>query len=258
MIETAVARYPTVEGSHNLRDLGGLPAAGGKRIRNGLVFRSGSLERLTPVGVDQLLALGIGMIFDFRSASERDHAPTLWLADHDIARWQLGALASLGDPRPLLAQSLRSAEQTRTMMQGVYRDLPGSHRKSYSALFKALARNDHPILFHCAAGKDRTGVATALLFALLGTERVEIEADYQATNQVIDATTEMFLADPRNDAASSSPRENWAPMMSADPAYLDTMFDAVLTAHGSVENYAGTVLGLSTSDIERLRSRLCE
>ena len=67
-----------------------------------------------------------------------------------------------------------------------------------------------------------------------------------------------FLADPRNDAASSSPRENWAPMMSADPAYLDTMFDAVLTAHGSVENYARTALGLSTSDIERLRSRLCE
>lgn len=258
VIATAAIRSPDVEGSHNLRDLGALPAAGGQRIRKGLVFRSGSLERLTPAGIDQLLALGIGMIFDFRSASEREHAPTLWLAHHDIARWQLGATASLGDPRPLLAQSFRSAEKTRTMMRNVYRDLPVHHRQSYSSLFQALARNDHPILFHCAAGKDRTGVAAALLLALLGVDRPAIDDDYQATNQVIDATTQMFLSDPRNDAALSSPSETWAPMMTADPSYLDEMFDAVLTVHGSVEAYARTALGLSTSDIERLRSRLCE
>ena len=255
-IETAASQRLQIEGSHNLRDLGGIELAGGSQIRSGLIFRSGSLERLTPAGVNDLLALGIGTIFDLRSAPERDHSPTHWLANHDVERWQLAANESLGDPKPLLAQSLRSAKRTRAMMHNVYRTLPLHHRESYGALFHALARDERPILFHCAAGKDRTGVATALLLALLGVHRAQINADYLVTNAVIEATTQTFLSDPRNAAALTAPAAAWKPMMIADASYLDAMFAEIDAAHGSVESYVRTQLDLSAAEIQRLRARL--
>lgn len=258
VIKIAISRRLEIEGSHNLRDLGGIESAGGRRIRSGLIFRSGSLERLTPAGVTDLLALGIGMIFDLRSAPERNHSPTHWLANHDVGRWQLDGNDTLGDPKPLLAQSLISAEKTRSMMRNVYQTLPAHHRESYAALFRALARSEHPILFHCSAGKDRTGVAAALLLALLGVGRAEIDADYLETNAAVDATTQMFLSDPRNAAALDAPAHAWKPMMIADTSYLDVMFEAIHAAHGSVESYVQTQLDVSMTEIRRLREKLLE
>ena len=256
VIQIATSRRLRIEGSHNLRDLGGIESAGGGRIPSGLIYRSGSLERLTPTGVHDLLTLGIGTIFDLRSGPERDHSPTHWLANHDVERWQLTANESLGDPKPLLAQSLRSAKRTRAMMHNVYRTLPLHHRESYAALFHALARDERPILFHCAAGKDRTGVATALLLAVLGVHRAQIDADYLVTNTVIEATTQTFLSDPRNAAALTAPAAAWKPMMIADASYLDAMFAEIDAAHGSVESYVRTQLDLSAAEIQRLRARL--
>lgn len=255
-IHIATTRRLHIEGSHNLRDLGGIESADGGRIKSQLIYRSGSLERLTPTGVRDLLTLRIGTIFDLRSGPERDHSPTHWLAEHDVGRWQLAANESLGDPKPLLAQSLRSATKTRAMMHNVYRTLPVHHRESYAALFHALARDERPILFHCAAGKDRTGVATALLLALLGVHRAQIDADYLLTNTVIKATTQTFLSDPRNVAALSAPAAAWKPMMIADTSYLDAMFAEIDAAHGSVEAYVRTQLDLSVTDIRFLRERL--
>lgn len=257
-IETATSQRLQIEGSHNLRDLGGIGSAGGSQIRSGLIFRSGSLERLTTAGVNGLLALGIGMIFDLRSAPERNHSPTHWLANHDVGRWQLDGNDTLGDPKPLLAQSLTSAEKTRSMMRNVYQTLPIHHRETYAALFHALARSEHPILFHCSAGKDRTGVATALLLALLGVGRPKIDADYLETNAAVDATTQMFLSDPRNAAALNASAHSWRPMMIADTSYLDAMFEAIYAAHGSVESYVQTQLDVSMTEIKRLRERLLE
>ena len=257
-IETAASQRLQIEGSHNLRDLGGIVSANGSPIRSRLVFRSGSLERLTPVGVNDLLALGIGTIFDLRSAPERNHSPTHWLANKEVGRWQLDGNYSLGDPKPLLAQSLTSAEKTRSMMRNVYQTLPTSHRESYAALFHALARSEQPILFHCSAGKDRTGVATALLLELLGVGRAKIDADYLETNAAVDATTQLFLADPRNAAALNASAHSWRPMMIADTFYLDAMFEAIYAAHGSVEFYVRTQLDMSMTDIKRLRKRLLE
>lgn len=257
-IEATANRRLQIEGSHNLRDLGGIESSLGGQIRPGLVFRSGSLERLTPSGVNALVALGIGTIFDFRSAAERDHSPTHWLADHCIETWQLGLRESLGDPRPLLAQSYESPGRTRAMMRNVYRMLPLHHRHSYAALFQALARDDRPILFHCAAGKDRTGVAAALLLAVLGVDRAHINADYLETNAVIDSTTQMFLSDPRNAAALAARAATWKPMMTADVGYLDAMFDVIATTHGSVESYVQTKLEFSAAEIAHLRQRLLE
>ena len=97
-----------------------------------------------------------------------------------------------------------------------------------------------------------------MLLSLLGVEQSAIEADFVATNAVIDATTEMFLSDPRNAAALAAPREAWMPMMTADPSYLDAMFAEIERAHGSVESFLRTELGLSATDIQNLRKRLLE
>ena len=258
LIQIVARQRLDIEGSHNLRDLGGITTTDGRKVRQGAVFRSGSLERLSTTGIGDLIALGIGTIFDLRSGPERAHSPTRWLADHDIAIWQLGDDESLGDPKPLLAQSLVSAEKTQALMRNVYRKLPTHHRESYTALFRALTHDEVPILVHCSAGKDRTGVATALLLALLGVDRAHIDTDYLATNSVIDVTTRMFLLDPRNADAFGAAPEAWRPMMTADTSYLDAMFDEIEQVLGSVEAFVQTQLDLSVSDIQRLRERLLE
>lgn len=257
-IGNALASGSMLAGSHNFRDLGGLPIKDGPKVAYGQIFRSGTLARLSPAAVDTLRDRGVAKVFDLRSPAERAHMPTRWLENSDIDVWQLADTTSLGDPRPLLARSLRSSEDTRAMMRDVYRNLPHHHRRSYGALFRSLADRASPTIFHCSAGKDRTGVGAALLLSLLGVERSAIEADFVATNAVIDATTDMFLSDPRNAAALAAPREAWMPMMVADPDYLAAMFGAIEAAHGSVENYALDKLGLSSDDLARLRARLIQ
>ena len=238
----------------NLRDLGGYLASDGRRLKPGLVFRSSAPG---PDAADLLHDLGIAMVFDFRSGPERDHGPVL----PDIVglrRWQLPPDASLGDPRPLLARGLHSAVQTRAMMCEVYARLPDDHRNSYGALVKHLTADAAPLLFHCAAGKDRTGVAAALLLTLLGVPRAAVEADYLASNAVVSATTAAFVADPRHAAMLAGPSAVWRPMMLADAAFLDAMFAAVTARYGSVAGYAEAALQLSSSDLDRLRDRLLD
>lgn len=245
-----------VEGAHNLRDLGGLRTADGRTTSYGRVFRSGTLSGLTPAGWAAFRALGIGAVFDFRSGPERDHDPGSDARAPSL--WQLERTASLGDPKPLLARCLRSAEETRAVMCEVYCRLPLDHRTSYSALFGRLAKEGPPVLFHCSAGKDRTGVATALLLSLLGVERAQIYTDYLQTNDAIEATTRAFLSDPRNRAATERAKAAWQPMMAADARYLDAMFDAVERRYGSVRAYAQKELGLTAGQILSLRSLLLE
>ena len=239
---------------HNLRDLGGHVTGDGGRVKAGRVYRSGA-PRLRAAKV--LHDLGIEMVFDFRSGPERDHGPTL--ADHaGLRRWQLPDDATLGDPRPLLARGLHSAAQTRAMMGEVYARLPDDHRGSYAALLMQLAEDDTPVLFHCAAGKDRTGVAAALLLTLLGVPRPAVAANYLASNTVVAATTAAFAADPRHAAMLAGPSDIWQPMMLADAAFLDAMFAAVTARYGSVEGYAEAALGVTHADLDRLRNRLLE
>jgi protein-tyrosine phosphatase len=244
-----------LDGAHNLRDLGGLVGAGARPLRHGRLIRSGELNGLRDAGAERLARLGLGRIVDFRSAVERNAAPTSAPALANVARWETSTTDSLGDPVPILKRCLVSTEQSLEVMHGMYRRLPYLHCVAYRALIEVVLQGQ-PVLFHCAAGKDRTGAAAALLLALVGVDRDAILADYAASQAVVLQTTSAFLARPGSGITAGVEPEIWAPLMASDPAYMVTMLDELQREHGGVEGFVVDVLDLPKDTAGRLRDEL--
>ncbi|MDR0352812.1 MAG: tyrosine-protein phosphatase [Opitutaceae bacterium] len=176
-----------LEGGINFRDLGGLPAANGRRVRPGLLFRSGTLAHLTPADRARLAAARLTRVLDLRDAVETAREPdALW----DGARYEnipanplgRGAGASIDQYTPEFLEKL----DPRKFMRDLYRELPLENR-AYRRLM-AVLRETEPgaaTVFHCAVGKDRTGVAAAIVLLALGADRATLLADYTRTEQTL-------------------------------------------------------------------------
>jgi len=247
-----------IEGAYNVRDLGGYQAGHGRTVKWRHVYRSDALGAATANDVELLLARGIRLVCDLRSGLERTAAPNPWIATTSIESWGQPPTESVGDSRQLLSNCLVSAEATRAVMTESYRVIPFDQARAYSQVFRRLAARDTPLLFHCFAGKDRSGVAAALLLDVLGVPREAIVADYLLSNRVHERIRSAFLADPRHVAAVNDLNESWLPLMEADPAYLEAMFDAVELRRGSVEAYFRKDLGIGAEALSMLREHLLE
>jgi protein-tyrosine phosphatase len=128
-------------------------------------------------------------------------------------------------------------------------------------VFKQLEQDHLPLLYHCAAGKDRTGVFSAFLLLTLGVPEKTVLADYALTNKYLLAglspeDSKKMLA--RNPALSHLTPEQRNVLMAADPAYLESTLRKIDAKFGSFDNYRGSELGVSDRDVEILRSRLLE
>jgi len=160
-----------------------------------------------------------------------------------------------------LGRSIRIAgarrEDTRRTMMEFYRALPHEFMESYRALFLHLAGGELPLVFNCTVGKDRTGVAAALILALLGVPQSVIIEDYLLTEHCFEQSCAMFIGQFEG-LLRGVPREVWEPLMRTDEAYLRATFDELEAAHGSVEGYARTELGLSTEAIDNIRNHLID
>jgi len=126
-------------------------------------------------------------------------------------------MESVGDSRRLLEASLVSVEETRALMMRTYRQMPFDQARGYGHAFARLVRDSTPLLFHCSAGKDRSGVAAALLLDVLGVSREAILRDYLLSNRVRGRIEAAFVADPRHELAARDLGRSWSPLMDADP-----------------------------------------
>ena len=173
------------EGLDNFRDFGGFPAAGGQRLKTGRLYRSASHGRATDADLEALHALGISVIVDLRRVAERERDPS---RRHPAFAGEVIA-SDVGDDEgdswiDHITSSDLSPESFRTYMLGYYRDAPFNPRMIdlYSRYFQTLADVDGPVLIHCAAGKDRTGILAALTHHMAGVGHEHLMADYLATN----------------------------------------------------------------------------
>lgn len=124
------------------------------------------------------------------------------------------------------------------------------HAGQFRRLFELLGdERSYPVLFHCAAGKDRTGVVAALLLAVLGVSQEEILADYLLTNHHWHGTSPFAL---------SAPAALLSTIISADRSYLSAALDAITEDHGCLEQFYESQLGLSTAAVDRLRRLMLE
>ena len=241
-------RHVALEGAYNLRDIGGYRVASGGAVRRGRLFRSAALGGLTVADIAAVEALGVELVVDLRTSRERRAQPnrgdwTTWSRDYDTSTAELGRVLS----DPALTQ-----DRARAAMMVTYDRIPEEQADAYAELFRRIAAGDLPLLFHCAVGKDRTGVAAALILDLLGVDRATISDDYLLTNRAQDRVAADALVSLRrhNDTLELA---LLAPVVRADAAYLDAMFAGIETRHGSTESYVIERLGLPADAVDAIR-----
>lgn len=241
-------RVLPLQGGRNFRDLGGYRTADGRMVKWGLLYRSGQMHDLTPADYATLQKLGIRTVCDFRDTRERSAEPTLWPAGQkpkilsDDYALDMSSLRLPGDP------STWTHEQVVAAMTATYPKLLDQFNGQYRRMFAELLAGDVPLAFHCTAGKDRTGVAAALLLTALGVPRATIIDDYLLSNRHMAP----MPTHPTGFWAKLSP-EAARTFAGVDRRYIDAVF-AVIDRHpGGTMGYLRDELGLGPNEIAKLR-----
>lgn len=253
------ARVLPLKGGRNFRDLGGYAAADGRRTRWRTLYRSGALSGLTAEDYAVLGEIGIASVVDLRSNVERTSEPTVWRGAQPRMYARDYAL-DLDYIKPQLINA-PSNEAVRQAMATHYRDIAYQQAESYTALFAELAEDRLPLAFHCSAGKDRAGVAAALILTALGVPRWQVVEDYALSEKVVNYERAMggfhvgSTVQGVGILAQMAP-ERRAPFLRSDPFYLETALADLDEREGSVENFIRNRLGVSDAQIAALRDRL--
>jgi len=250
-------RLVPLQGGRNFRDLGGYKAGDGRTVKWGVLYRSGSMHGLTEADYRSLEARGIVVVCDFRDRHERAAEPAVWPEpgaprvlsdDYDLD----SHFFPPGDPMSW------TAAQARAAMVASYPRLLAQFKGQYRRMFAELLASHAPLAFNCSAGKDRTGIAAALLLTALGVPRATVIEDYLLTNRYLDARA--LTSGPRSPA---SPLSEMSPeaakvLASADRSFIDAAF-AVIVAHaGGAKGYLHDEMGLSSADLSKLRALYLE
>lgn len=244
MTAPSPARSLPLEGVSNFRDLGGYLGQGGRPVRWRHLFRSDHLAGLTPADQRQLAALGITRAVDFRGAHER----AMW--PYAIAGVQQHALTIeptvVQRVRDLLAQGhALTPQETVGLMQDTYRAFVHDNSPRFAELFALLLDSDAPLVFHCTAGKDRTGFAAALILRALGVPHEVILRDYLLTN-------ELYRRPPG--VAGPAPEAVLQVLWRVQQEFLDAALHAVDADYGGLPAYLRTQMGLTPAAQARLEA----
>jgi protein-tyrosine phosphatase len=249
-------RLIALDGGRNFRDLGGYPTSDGRHVRWGLMFRSGSLAGLTAGDWDALTKRGIRAICDLRTQKERATEPFVWADQPGLSYWARDYELSFAVLSETLRGDFPTGDTARAGMIAGYADLPFEQAPSYRQLFKHLAAGNLPVVFNCAAGKDRAGTAAALILTALGVPRDLVIEDYTMTNRVYDV--EATLRRPRQGYLARFDADVGAVIARADPAYIEAALDAVDQRCGGIDGYLAEQLDIDSSSLEALRELLLE
>jgi protein tyrosine/serine phosphatase len=248
-----VTRVVPTQGIHNFRDFGGYTSQFGGRIATGQLFRSGQHKDATAEDLEQVHRLGLAYIVDLRSDSERALYPCARHADH-----RAETLFTSGNTLGLQSHvdagtGVRTAQEAHQAMVELYRHMPLRPvlQETLRRYFARLSEDSGPSLVHCLAGKDRTGLAVALVQHQLGVHLDDIRADYMLTNSTGDAAARIAAGAEAVRANFGADMEDGAvrTLMSVHPDYLDAAFATM----GSIDGYCRTQLGLSSA----LRDKMC-
>ena len=241
-------RFVPLDGAFNFRDLGGLPTHDGGTTRSGLMFRSDALHHLVPGDVDLLTELGMRTVIDLRSEMELDRTGRGPLGETDM-QW-LHAPLSHGDPAAgnVLPQALQDGDLGRHYVTSL-----AERTETLATVIAHLASRDNlPAVFHCTAGKDRTGMVAALVLSLVGVPDDVIVHDYTLTDD------RMVFVMERIRSSGDFPAQV-TPMLErvgrAEASSMETFLAAVRESHGDAAGWARDA-GLSDDTIAALHAVL--
>ncbi|WP_326793843.1 tyrosine-protein phosphatase (plasmid) [Streptomyces sp. NBC_00841] len=241
-------RLIKLEGTVNFRDAGGYRTRDGQWVKMGEIYRSDALDKLTDADLAKLHRLGIGTDYDLRMKSERASAPDRVPAGatYVVADVLAGSATFTTMPTSEDAAVRMMVDSEKFMVSG------DSARAAYGQVFAGIANDDaRAVVFHCTAGKDRTGWSSAALLTALGVPRKTVMADYLASNDYRAAANQAAL-----DHLTSEQAKIYKPLLDVRPEYLNSGFDEVQEKYGSFNSYLKQGLGIDAGDLRELKQDL--
>jgi protein-tyrosine phosphatase len=259
----------SLAGAPNCRDLSGLVGADGRRLRVGCLVRAGALGRLTDDDLPVLGKLGVACVIDLRDRSEIAVAPpdrlvgdprVIHLPIHGPAHPIFTYVSAVLLGHDLSAYEALAHEGTPAAMAAIYRWFvsDAAARAGFATAVRLAAQPDNlPLLYHCTAGKDRTGWVTVILLTALGVDDAAIRRDYLRSNELTESLQEVILAamQARQPALDI---EAVRPVLQARPEYLDAAYGEVDRVYGSFDRYLREGLGVTDDVVKALRAQLLE
>ena len=256
-------RILPLEGIRNFRDYGGYAGADGFTVKRGVLWRSGHHHPATPADLEKVAGLGLSAVFDLRGDSERGAFPCLRHPGFTAeVLFEPGETAGLmgAAAHEAAGAGVRTGAESRAAMVRLNEGMPWrpvlvATMKLY---FAELAAGRGPILLHCVAGKDRTGLAAWLTHHALGVHPDDAMADYLLTNVATDLAGRMALGAETVRARYGPQMDDEAvlALMSVAPEYIFAGLDAIRARHGSFDRYLEEVVGVGPAQVAAMRANL--
>jgi protein-tyrosine phosphatase len=255
-VADSAKRHVVLQGAANFRDLGGYKTTDGHTVKWGKIYRSADISKLTDSDLAKLRQLDITYDVDIRGHQESAQAPDKLNPNTDYILCPAGSDSLSTMMKGMMHAKGKSAGDS-LIINGFYGKttyLAGRYTPFFDKLLALPA--DQNLVFHCTAGKDRTGVGAALFLYSLGVPYNTIVADYTATNYYRkDINTKAIQG---MSAAMHIDKDVAGEMMLAKKEYLDATFAAIVKQYGSIDNFLKTQVGLDDKKIAELKAKFLD
>ncbi len=249
----------------NARDIGDYPTQGNGKLRTGVVFRTDALDKLTAADQQQLVTSGITKVIDFRSPTESGANPDKLPASipavarpvYDPANDFYVMVGKAVQGGPAVQQQMLGDGKAAGIMRDYYRWLvtDATARAQFGATVRDIATANGPVLFHCTAGKDRTGWMTAILMTALGVPKGQVYKDYLESNDNLAAGNKALMDGLVAKGLVTDPAL-FEPILGVSREFLDAAFDQADASFGSFDRFVSEGLGIDGATLEALKSKL--
>ena len=248
-------RVIDLKGTTNTRDIGGYETSDLGTLRYGQIIRSDKLSRLTANDFQKLEEIGVKTVIDLRTNKEHDQSPTVWQGDNPprFFHFPVGDANNewFTSQRKMMKRNRFTEEQSLEHMVKGYRMIAEEGTSSYQQLMEVvLDESNWPVLIHCTAGKDRSGVGVALILEALGVDRETIMEEYLLTNEISRIEDKaVFLAKESKESSRGSrfskgvKASAWLPIVGVRAEMLEAFYASVDEKYGSMDTFL-TELGV--------------
>ena len=245
-------RHVNLTGASNFRDLGGYETEDGMKLKRGLIYRSDNLSHLSEEDLQKINEIGIKTVCDFRSDIELDEFPSLF-SEKTLPKLKHIPIKTLGtrDLRELSIKDDVTSEEMAREMQHHYVLYVHQHKKKYRDFINLVALGEIPLVFHCFAGKDRTGFGALLYLGLLGVKKETIIEDYLLTNK-------FFKGPIVNEEWRDTSSEKLQPLFEARVDYINAAFSEIYSSYNSIEDFVVKELEIDSQTLDLLKTRILE
>lgn len=242
----------------NLRDIGGYGTEDGRRVRTGLVYRAGSLADLSLADQQGLVDLDLRSVIDLRTPKELEQKPDRLPASLQSGWAHVPVYVENNSSEFIKRLVLFRGRLDRALADG-YRELLDRRAHVFGNILDRLSRSERlPALIHCTAGKDRTGIAIALLLLALGVPESDVVADYSLTNHHAVEIRRTSDHDMRRIKRFGLSEAAIQPLVIADPENMRLLLAHLRATHGDVRRYLTQVAGVGPDVLARLHSIFLE